>query len=166
MWLHIHISRQSGILSPLFHYTLLLTLNLNISLLLTVRALQSVMLNSTLIRGNLSYTQQRIIFTCVTRNSTILEWRSNQHIGTDGDDIQIYGVGNRVNVTSVTIPTTYATRVSVTIKNPGITVIVSQLFITASNRFPTSSVTCGINGQGPRQTISFNTIGTIACIIL
>ena len=101
----------------------------------------------------------------MTRNSTILEWRSNQHIGTDGDDIQIYGVGNRVNVTSVTIPTTYATRVSVTMENPGITVIVSQLFITASDRFPISSVTCGINGLGPRKTITFNTIGMSACIL-
>ena len=122
------------------------------------------MLNSTLIRGNLSYAQQRIIFTCVTRNSTILEWQSDEHIGTNGDDIQIYSVGSRVNVTSVTIPTTYATRVNVTMENPGITVIVSQLIITASDRFPISSVTCGISGQGPRQTITFNTIGMSACI--
>ena len=122
------------------------------------------MLNSTLIRGNLSYAQQRIIFTCVTRNSTILEWQSDEHIGTDGDDIQIYSVGNRINVTSVTIPTTYATRVNVTMENPGITVIVSQLIITASDRFPISSVTCGIKGLGPRQTITFNTIGMSTCI--
>ena len=101
----------------------------------------------------------------MTRNSTILEWQSNEHIGTDGDDIQIYSVGSRVNVTSVTIPTTYATRVSVIMKNPGIAMIVSQLFITASNRFPTSSVTCGINGLGPRQTITFNTIGTSEYIL-
>ena len=94
----------------------------------------------------------------MTRNSTILEWRSDEHIGTDGDDIQIYSVGNRVNVSSVTIPTTFAIRVNVTMEN-GITEIVSQLFIMASNQFPISSVTCGINSLGPRQTISFNTTG-------
>ena len=117
-------------------------------------------MSSTLIDGHLAYPGQRVVFTCVTRNSSILEWRSDEHIGTDGDDIQIYSIGtDRDNVTSVTIPTTYATRDSVTMDN-GITVIVSQLFITASDRFPTSSVTCGINSLGPRQTISFNTIGT------
>ena len=94
----------------------------------------------------------------MTRSSTILEWQSNEYIGTDGDHIQIYSVGNRDNVTSVTIPTTYATRVSVTEEN-GITEIVSHLFITASDRFPTSSVTCRIDGLGPFKTIPFITVG-------
>ena len=137
-------------------YTLLLTL---ILFVLTVRVFQDVKLNSSLIRGNLSYAEQRIIFTCVTRNSTILEWQSNEYIGTDGDDIQIYSVGDRDNVTSVTIPTTYAIRDSVAVEN-GITVIVSRLFITASEQFPTVSVTCRINHDGPRQTISFSITGT------
>ena len=117
-------------------------------------------MSSTLIDGHLAYPGQRVTFTCVTRNSTILEWRSDEHIGTDGDDIQIYSVGSRVNVTSVTIPTTYAIRVNVTETN-GITEIVSQLTIIASNHFPTSSVTCGINSLGPRQKISFNTTGMV-----
>ena len=64
-----------------------------------------------------------------------------------------------MNVTSVTIPTTYATRVSSSVED-GVTVIVSQLFITASERFPVSSVKCQINGQGPIKSISFNTTGT------
>ena len=121
-------------------------------------AQREIALNSTLIRGNLALPGQRVVFTCVTENSSILEWQSNEHIGTDGDDIQIYSVGSRVNVTSVTIPTTYATRVSVTMEN-GVTVIVSRLFITASDHFPTSSVTCRINGLGPVKTIFFNTTG-------
>ena len=115
-------------------------------------------MSSTLIDGHLAYPGQRVVFTCVTRNSTILEWQSDEHVGTDGDDIQIYSVGSRVNVTSVTIPTTYAIRDSVSMEN-GITEIVSQLIITASDRFLISSVTCGINSLGPRQTISFNTTG-------
>ena len=65
-------------------------------------------MSSTLIDGHLTYPGQRVTFTRVTRNSTILEWPSDEHIGTDGDDIQIYSVGNRVNVTSVTILTTFA----------------------------------------------------------
>ena len=120
--------------------------------------MQEVTFNSTLIRGHLALPGQRVVFTCVIRDSTLLEWRSNEHIGINGDDIQIYSVGSRDNVTSVTIPTTYATRVSVTVED-GITVIVSQLFITASEQFPTSSVTCRINHDGPRQTISFITTG-------
>ena len=115
-------------------------------------------MSSTLIDGHLAYPGQRVIFICVTRNSTILEWRSDEHIGTDGDDIQIYSVGNRVNVTSVTIPTTYATQVNVTMEN-GVIVIVSRLFITASDHFPTSSVMCRINSLGPVETIVFNTTG-------
>ena len=120
---------------------------------------REVTLSSTLIRGNLGLPGQRVIFTCVTKNSSILEWQSDEHIGTDGDDIQIYSVGSRDNVTSVTIPTTYATRVNVTVEN-GITVIESCLFITASDHFSTSSVTCRINGQGPVKTIFFNTTST------
>jgi hypothetical protein len=61
-------------------------------------------------------------------------------------------------VTSPTIESTYATRVSVSEEN-GVTVIVSRLYITASERFQTSSVTCRINHDGPRQIISFNTTG-------
>ena len=118
-------------------------------------------LNSTLIAGNLSYAQQRVVFTCVTRNTTILEWESNDYIGEGGHDIQIFSAGdNKLNVTSLSNPDTYATRVSVIVED-GVTVIVSQLFITASEQFPTSSVTCRIDGQGPRKTISFNILGIL-----
>jgi hypothetical protein len=98
------------------------------------------------------------VFTCVTRDTDILVWQS-EYIGTNGlDIIQIYGTGDRDIVISPTIETTYATRVSVSMEN-GITVIVSQLFMTASKQFQTSSVTCRINHDGPRQTISFSIIG-------
>ena len=43
----------------------------------------------------------------MTRNSSILEWQSDEHIGTDEDDIQTYSVGSGDNVTSITIPITY-----------------------------------------------------------
>jgi hypothetical protein len=132
---------------------------------LAARALQEVHVNSTgLIRGSLALPEQTVVFTCVTRDTNILVWQS-EYIGTNGlDIIQIYGTGDRVNVTSPTIETTYATRVSVSMEN-GVTVIVSQLFITASEQFPTSSVTCRINHDGPRQTVSFNTTCKIVGIL-
>ena len=112
-------------------------------------------LNGTLIRGSLAYPEQLVIFTCITKNSTILEWHSNEHIGTGGDSIPIYSIDSRVNVTSGGNPNTYATRVSADVVD-GITVIVSQLHIIAS---VPSSVTCRINGQGASNTIAFGITG-------
>ena len=97
-----------------------------------------------------------MIFTCVTRGTDILIWQS-EYIGANGlDIIQIYGTGDRDNVTS---QTTYATRVNVTVEDGDIPVIVSQLFITVSEQFPNSSVTCRTNHDGPKQTIPFSIIG-------
>ena len=96
---------------------------------------------------------------CIARNATILEWQSDEYIGREGDNIQIYNVGDRDNVTSFINDNTYATRDNVTMEN-GAIVIVSRLFITASEQFPSSSITCRINGHGVGQTILFNTTGT------
>ena len=85
------------------------------------------------------------------RNYTLLEWRSDEYIGI-GNTIPIYSSGSRDNLTS---GDTYATRVSVTVED-GVTVIVSQLHITASELFPISSVTCSVDGNGSRKTITFN----------
>ena len=54
--------------------------------------------------------------------------------------------------------TTFATRVD-TYDDNGVTVIVSQLQITASEQFPTSSVTCQINDDGLSDTINFHITG-------
>ena len=115
-------------------------------------------MNSTLIRGQYALPQQQLVFTCMVRNSRILEWQSDEYIGTGGDSIPIYSVGSRDNVTSGGNPSTYATRVSATMEN-GITVIVSQLFITATEQFSTSTVTCQININGPSKSITFYTTG-------
>ena len=116
-----------------------------------------VSLNSTLIHKHYALPGQRVVFTCQIRNSTILEWYSDEYIGRGGD-LPIYSGGTTNNVTSFNYPSTYATRVSAAMEN-GITEIVSQLFIIASEQFPTSSVTCRIDGRGPLRTISFNTTG-------
>ena len=115
-----------------------------------------VYLNSTLYSnsGNFALSGQRVMFVCVTWNTSILEWHSNEYINRYGVDIQIYNVGSRNNVSSRTIPTTYATRVSSSVED-GVTVIVSRLFITASEQYPNSSVTCRRYGQGSNKTISF-----------
>ena len=120
--------------------------------------MQEVTLNGTLIHGELALPRQEIIFTCVTRNTTILVWESTDYIGEGGNDIQIISAGDSNMTTSLSNPDTYATRVSVSVED-GVTVIVSQLFITASEQFPTSSVTCRRYGQDPRKTIFFNTTG-------
>lgn len=102
--------------------------------------------------------EQKVVFTCITRGTDILIWES-EYIGANGlDIIRIHGTGERNNVTSTSINTTYATRVNVTVED-GVPVIVSQLFITASEQFPNSSVTCRIDHNGPGQTIYFNTTG-------
>ena len=120
---------------------------------------QGVSLNSTLIRGRFALPQQEVMFTCETKNSSILEWQSNEYIGSGGDIIPVYSVGSRDFITSGGNPTTYARRISVMIEN-GVTIIVSQLYIMASEQFPVSAVTCRINGQGPSKTITFSTTGS------
>ena len=124
-------------------------------------ALQDVTLNCcSIICEQSPFPEQKVVFTCVTRGTDILIWQSEYIGANDHDIIQIHGTGDRDNVTSTSIETTFATRVSVTVEN-GVPVIVSQLFITVtvSEQFPTSSVTCRINHDGPRQTISFSIIG-------
>ena len=117
------------------------------------KALQEVSVTSTLIREQFALPRQMVTFTCVARNTTLLEWISEDYIGPDGDLLPIASSGVARNRTR---GTTVATRVGVDVTD-GITTITSQLHIIASERFPTSSVTCGINGQGPRHRIIFST---------
>jgi hypothetical protein len=86
-----------------------------------------------------------------------MEWYSDEYIGPGGDRIEIVRGGDGNNQTRLG-GNTVATRVSITTSS-GITVIVSQLHIMTSEQIPTSSVTCAINGGGPRRVISFTTTG-------
>ena len=136
-----------------------------ISILFIVSAQQEVYLNtSSLIRQSLSLPQQQLVFTCKTKGSTILEWQSIEYIGTGGDSIPIYSVGSRDNVTSGGNPSTYATRDSIDIED-GLMIIVSRLFIVAMEQFPTATVTCQINGNGPSKSITFQTTGMHMLIV-
>ena len=121
---------------------------------------REVTLNSTLTHGEFARPGQRITFTCVARNTTLLVWFSDDYVGTGGDHLPISSGGPARNQTR---GSTVATRVRVDIDN-GITVIISQLHIIASEELSPSSVRCGINGQGPHQVINFTTTGTKSCM--
>ena len=88
-----------------------------------------------------------------------MEWVSEDYIGAGGDLIEIFSQDDGSNQTRRE-GMTVATRVGVHDDN-GITVIISQLHITASDQFPMSSVTCRINGRGPSTTVNFNITGTL-----
>jgi hypothetical protein len=115
-------------------------------------------LSSTLYLGEYARPGERVTFTCEARDTAVLEWYSDEYIGPGGDFIEIVrnGVGsNQTRLGGETVATT----VSVSTVS-GITVIVSQLHIMTSERFPTASVTCAINGNGPREVIPFTTVAT------
>jgi hypothetical protein len=120
-------------------------------------AQQEVILNHTLFLGRYARPGQMVTFTCEARDTTALEWFSEDYIGPDGDAIEIRSSGRGNNQTRFG-GSTVATRVSVT-TDSGITMIVSQLHIMTSELIPTCLVTCAINDQGPRKNISLTTTG-------
>ena len=110
---------------------------------------------STLNAEHMAYPQNIIIFTCTTRGSPILEWFSEEYIGTGRDRLQILSESNR-NTSSIT-PDAIATRISVTNEN-GIIVIVSELRVIASIQYPNATVSCS-NGSPKTINIMFQTVG-------
>jgi hypothetical protein len=98
-----------------------------------------------------------VTFTCEARDTSVMEWYSEDYIGSSGDRIEIVRGGDERNQTRLG-GETVATTVSVTTYS-GVTVIVSQLHIMTSEQIPTSSVTCAINGQGPLEVITFTITG-------
>ena len=122
---------------------------------------REVSLNSTLVHGRYAVPNQNVIFTCMTKNATVLSWNSSEYIGL-GNEFHIASAGEARNRTR---GTTVATRVH-TYNDNGITVIVSQLHIIALEEISTSSVTCRINGEGPSETVHFITTGMSAIIII
>ena len=118
-----------------------------------------VTLSSTL--GERSYAEpsESVVFSCITRDSHVVEWFSNEYIGTGGDGISLQSFNClNSNVTSDVYPTTRATCVRVTTEN-GVTVIESELRIVAALERPIAAVVCTNNGLGSTKTISFITLG-------
>ena len=87
-----------------------------------------VMLSSNLSAELTAYPQQTVMFTCVSRDAGILNWLSDEYIGTDSLPLQISSIGSTTTVQSNTHPNTVATRINVTYDN-GTLVIVSELRI-------------------------------------
>ena len=124
-------------------------------LAITIFIIIAVTLTSTLIAEHVVYPQDIIIFMCTTRGSPILEWFSEEYIGTRGDRLQILSISDR-NISSIN-PNVVATRINVTNEN-GVVVIVSELRIIASIQYPNATVSCS-NGSPKKIDIMFQTLG-------
>ena len=88
---------------------------------------------------------------CTTTGSNIQEWYSNEYITGIDDRIQLHegrrtGSGRAAN----------ATIISITVNELGEKVITSRLSLVASTQFLVSTVSCGNNGYGMRDNITFS----------
>ena len=112
---------------------------------------EDVILTSTLADDHTASPKEEIIFTCTTRQSSILQWSSSEYIDSDGYSIQVYNstLGNDVRRGSA-----HATLVRAAFEN-GVPVLVSELHIRVSTLYPTASIQCDNNGHGSSQTIRF-----------
>ena len=96
----------------------------------------------------------------MTTGSNIQEWYSDAYITGIDDRIQLHkgrrsGRGRAANATIIDITTNEA----------GEKVIVSQLTLIASIQYPVSTISCGNNGHGMRDNITFNITGTCMFVI-
>ena len=113
------------------------------------------MLTSTLNSERVVSPEDIIIFTCITRGSPILEWFSEEYIGTGRDRLQILSESDR-NISSITAAAV-ATRINVT-RDDGIVVIVSELRIIVSILYPNATISCS-NGSPKNVNVTFQTVG-------
>lgn len=117
-------------------------------------AVQTVILNSTLelLHGEyVAYPHQRVHFTCKTTGVEIQEWYSDEYI-TDVDNLIQLHEGRRDESGRAA----NATIISIRDNELNETVIVSQLTLIVSTRYPVSTITCRNNGQRMRDNITFN----------
>lgn len=113
-----------------------------------------MILNSTLdhLHGEyVAYPLQKVYFTCTITGSNIQEWYSIEYITGVDDRIQLHegrrtGRGRAAN----------ASVIDVTVNELGEKVIVSQLSLIASTQYLVSTVSCGNNGYGMRDNITFS----------
>ena len=115
-----------------------------------------MVLESSLNADHLVCPGELVIFTCTTRQSPILEWLSEEYIGTGRDRLQILSESDR-NTSSIT-PDAVALRINVT-RDHGVIVITSELRIMASIEYPTATVSCSNGDQRFIQNITFRTFG-------
>ena len=93
-------------------------------------------------------------FACTTIGTNIQEWYSSEYIRGVDDRIQLHegrrsGRGRTANATIISVATNGA----------GKKVIVSRLSLIVSTQYPVATVSCGNNGHGVRDNITFNVTG-------
>ena len=108
-------------------------------------------------QSNIAKPNQPLVFTCVTRGSGILEWKSNEYIGT-GSVLQLLSINCVGRNVSSSNNLAVGTCKNVAFDD-GTEIIESELYIVASLWFPVSTITCRNNGVGTSEEISFNTTG-------
>ena len=102
----------------------------------------------------LAYPLQRVNFTCTTIGTNIQEWYSSEYIRGVDDRVQLHegrrsGRGRAANATIIGVTTNGARE----------KVIVSRLSLIVSTQYPVATVSCGNNGHGVRDNITFNITG-------
>ena len=113
-------------------------------------ALQNVTLTSTSIHR--VSPEQKIVFTCTTRYSDILQWSSIEYISSEGQTIEI-----RLNNTlmkGVSKGNACAQLTNFTVVD-GVMTMESELYITVSSQYPTATVSCDNGGHGSKKSITF-----------
>ena len=95
-----------------------------------------------------AYKGQRVTFICMITagRHIVITWSSDEYVGTGGDNLQLLSIDPEgQNTTNTRNPTTIAYLISITRSN-GVITVVSELQLTASELYPTSNISCGING--------------------
>ena len=109
------------------------------------------MLTSTLSPDHIAYPLEKVTFTCTTRGANIQEWYSDEYVTSEVDNrIQLHegrrtGRGRAANATIISIET-----------ENGMKVIVSELCIIVSSEYLMPTVSCGNNGFGFKENITFS----------
>ena len=101
---------------------------------------------------------EEVYITCVTRNSLLLLWTSDEYIGPGGIELE-FAIFNDIGDTVVSPinPNTVATLINNT-NEDGMMVLVSQLRIVTSVNFSTSSVSC-VNEGGMSNSSAITILG-------
>ena len=99
---------------------------------------------------------QTVVFTCTTKGSSVLTWRSGEYIG---DQIVISSEFHNEGYTrtSTSTPSTVATLTRNYVDND-VRVLESTLHIIASPTFRSSSVTC-VSADSSETSITFQVLG-------
>ena len=92
----------------------------------------------------------------MTTGSNIQEWYSPEYITGIDDRIQLHEGRLRGNRRAAN-----ATIINITTNEAREKVIISRLSLIASTQYPISTVSCGDNGHGMRDNITFNITGML-----